>query len=211
MTTALARLRPNAGPVRGRWGFGLGDLVVQISRAPGPLDEVLRQLNHFGALVISAESVEFDGDSVDWSDVKDIETHSLLGYLVSGALDRQLGKLPVPRFPGRRIALGLVSDAALTALVALTGDALRPVFDVRIPAEVNYKGTFRRRTLSPGVVPTLLMADPAVREALIQTAKAHGIPVRRTDSDAVDDAEERARRIKTVWTRLAALSENLSR
>ncbi|HEX2213315.1 MAG TPA: hypothetical protein VHH12_07680 [Mycobacterium sp.] len=211
MTTALARLRPNAGPVRGRWGFGLGDLVVQLSRAPGPLDEVLRQLNHFGALVISDDSVEFDGDSVDWSDVKDIETHSLLGYLASGALDKQIGKLPLPRFPGRRLALGLASDAALTALVALTGDALRNVFDVRIPAEVNYQGTFRQRTLSPGVVPTLLLADPAVREALILTAKAHGVTVRRADSDAIDEAEDRYQRIKTAWERLAALSENLSR
>ncbi|MEZ0338705.1 hypothetical protein ACAG25_01825 [Mycobacterium sp. pV006] len=210
MTTALARLRPNAGPVHGRWGFGLGDLLAQISRAPGPLEELLRQLNHFGALVISADSVEFDGDSVDWSDVKDIEMHSLLGYLVSGALDRQLGKLPVPRFPGRRIAIGLVSDAALTALVALTGDALRSVFEVRIPAEVNYKGTFRHRTLSPGVVPTLLMADPAVREALIQTAKAHGVTVRRADSDAVDDAEERARRIKSAWEKLSTFIDNRS-
>ncbi|BBX15790.1 hypothetical protein CRI77_14175 [Mycolicibacterium duvalii] len=211
MSTPLARLRPDTGPVRGRWGLGFGDLAARLTRAPEPLDGVLRQLNHFGALVISDDAVEFDGDSVDWSDIKDIETHSLIGYLASGALDKQIGKLPLPWFPGRRLLLGLASDAALTALVALTGDAFRNVFEVRIPAEVNYKALLRHRTLSPGVLSTLLMADPAVRDALIQTAKAHGVTVRRADSDAVDDAEERLRRIKAVWDRVAEISENRSR
>ncbi|MGE2728902.1 hypothetical protein ACQI4F_05460 [Mycolicibacterium vaccae] len=211
MTTPLARLRPDDGPVRGRWGLGFGEVVARVTRAPEPLDVVLRQLNRFGSLVISDDAVEFDGESVDWSDVSGIETHSLLGYLASGALDRQIGKLPLPRFPGRRMLLSLASDAVLTAVVALTGDAFKGAFAVRIPAEVNYKGMVRNHTLSPGVLSTLLMADPAVRDALIQTAKAHGVTVRRTDCDAVDEAEERAQRIKMGWEKLIALSDNLSR
>ncbi|WP_260759468.1 hypothetical protein [Mycobacterium sp. SMC-4] len=185
-------------------------MAARISRAPEPLDAALRHLNHFGALVISDDSVEFDGDSVAWSDVKDIETHSLVGYLVSGALDKQVGKLPLPRFPGRRLAIGLASDAALTALVVVAGGPLKTVFEVQIPAEVNYKARLRNRTLAAGVLPTLLMADPAVRETLIQTAKANGVTVRHADNDAIDDAEKRLQKIKALWDKLASLAEKHS-
>ncbi|KRE28485.1 hypothetical protein ASG82_06420 [Mycobacterium sp. Soil538] len=197
MTSVLPRLRPPAGPVSGRWSAGIGDAVAGLTRAPAPLSTVLRLLNHVGGLGISADAVEFDGDAVDWADVKSVETHSLIGYLLSDALDAQIGKLPLPRFPGRGLLLDLASDAVLTALVATAGGAVAGLLDVRIPAEVNYRGMIRsNRTLSAGVLATLLMADPAVRDALIATAQAHGVPVRRADDDAIDAAERRVRRWK---------------
>lgn len=208
MTTLLSRLRPPNGPVSGRWGFGIGDVVADATRAPEPLSDLLRFLNHFGGLSISRDAVGFDGDAVDWADVKDIETHSLVGYLVSGALDKQVDKLPLPRFPGRGLLINLLSDAALTAVVATSRGSLDRLFAVRIPAEVNYKGWLRTRTLTPGVLATLLMADPAVRDALIATAQEHGVQIRPADDDAVESAEERARKIGSILGRITSLVRN---
>lgn len=196
VTSVLPKLRPPAGPVSGRWGFGIGDAVAGLTRAPAPVGAVLRLLNHVGSLGISAEAVEFDGDEVDWTDVKSVETHSLVGYLLSDALEAQVGKLPLPRFPGRGLLIDVASDAVLTALVAAAGGALADLLDVRVPAQVNYRGMIRNRTLSAGVLATLLMADPAVRDALVATAQAHGVPVRRADDDAIDAAERRVQRVR---------------
>lgn len=107
--------------------------------------------------------MEFDGDAVDWSDVKEIETHKLAGYLLSGALDKQIDKLPVPWFPFRGLALNAASQVALTAIVATVDGVFRRAFDVAIPAEVHYRGLLRERTLTPGMLATVLLADPAVR------------------------------------------------
>ena len=78
------------------------------SARPEPVRRIIRLLNHFGGVAFDAQSVEFDGDDVDWSDVTDIRTRNLIGYLLSDAIDKQVGKLPVPWFPGR----GLLLDAA---------------------------------------------------------------------------------------------------
>ncbi len=67
---------------------------------------------------------------------------------------------------------------------------------MRVPTEVNYRGMIRSRSLSAGVLATLLMADPAVRTALIETAKAHGVTVRRADDDAIDAARRRVQWLK---------------
>ena len=59
-----------------------------------------------------------------------------------------VGKLPLPRFPGRGLLLDLASGAVLTALVATAGGALADLLDVRVPAQINYRGMIRNRTLS---------------------------------------------------------------
>jgi hypothetical protein len=197
VTALLDRWRPAPGPVTGRWAVGVGDTLTAVLRPPDVLAAPLRLLNHFGGVAISSEAVEFDGDDVEWSDVDAIETVSLFGYLFSGALDKQLAKLPVPRFPGRALLLGVASEAALTALVAAAGGAVRAV-DVKIPAEVNYRGLVRRRTLTPGILATLLLADRAVRTSLTATAEAKGIRVRPADDDPLEDAAERAARIRRL-------------
>ncbi|MGA5464720.1 hypothetical protein [Mycobacterium sp. NPDC050041] len=202
MTSVLDRWRPDPGPVHGRWAAGVGETLTAVLRPPDVLAAPLRLLNYFGGVAISAEAVEFDGDDVEWSDVDDIETVSLFGYLFSGALDKQLNKLPLPRFPGRSLMVGVASDAALTAIVAATGDTLRSV-DVKIPAEINYRGLVRRRTLSPGILATLLLADGAVRSSLTATAEAKGIRVRPSDDDPLEEAALRATRIKRFVGRLA--------
>lgn len=201
VTSVLDRWRPAPGPVAGRWAAGLGDALTAVLRPPNPLDDAVRLLNHFGGVAISDDAVEFDGDDVEWSDVADIETLSLFGYLFSGALDKQLNKLPLPRFPGRSLVVNLAADAALTAIVAAAGDVVRAV-DVKIPAEINYRGRIRRRTLSPGILATLLLADRAVRDSLTATAAAKGVQIRPADDDPLEDAARRAEQLRRLVTRL---------
>ncbi|KUI38912.1 hypothetical protein AU195_23315 [Mycobacterium sp. IS-1496] len=191
-------LRPAPGVIDGRWAVGVGDALARLVPAPDPLRDLLRLLNHFGGLAISGDEVEFDGDDVQWSDVKAIETHKLAGYLLSGALDKQIDKLPVPWFPFRGLALSAVSQAALTLIVATADGVFRGAFDVAIPAEVHYRGLLREKTLTPGLLATVLLADPAVRQALTATAEAHGVEIRPADDDVLDGARRRARRVKGV-------------
>ncbi|WP_167759464.1 hypothetical protein [Mycobacterium sp. PS03-16] len=203
MLTLLDQFRPAPGPVTGRWAVGVGDTLARLAPVPEPLRDLVRLLNTFGGLAISAEDIEIDGDAADWSDVTAVETHRLLGYLLSGALDKQVGRLPLPWFPFRGAVVGLAAQAALTVVVATAGTVVPGAFEVRIPAEVTYRGVLRERTLSPGVLAALLLADRAVRDALTATAEANGVPVRPADDDAVDAARRRAQRITELvsWVR----------
>jgi hypothetical protein len=196
-------VRPKSCPAEERWSLSIGDVVADAVGAPGPVRRVVRLLNHFGGVAFSAQSVEFDGDDVDWSDVTDIRTRNLVGYLLSDAIDKQVGKLPLPRFPGRGLLIGAVGAAALTALVAVARQQLEEgPLDVRIPAEVHYRGILRGKELGPGVIAALVLTDPAVRSCLQETARTHGVDVRASDDDPVEAAARRADRIKSAIAKL---------
>lgn len=195
----LNRVRPKSCPATDRWSLSVGDLVGDVFNAPGPLRRAARLLNHFGGVALSSESIEFDGDDVDWSDVTEIRSRNLVGYLLSDAIDRQANKLPLPRFPGRGLVIDAVGAVVLTGLAAVAGGQLqRGALDVRIPAEVHYRGVLRGKELTPGVLAALVLADPAVRDCLQETARTHGIDVQPSDDDPVDAATRRAERLKSV-------------
>ena len=199
----LNRMRPKSCPADERWSLSIGDLVADAVHVPEPLRRVVGLLNHFGGVAISGQAIEFDGDDVDWSDVTEIRTRNLVGYLLSDAIDRQVGKLPLPRFPGRGLLLDAVGAAALTALVAVARQQLQDgPLDVQIPAEVHYRGVLRGKELTPGVLGSVVLADPAVRDCLQETARAHGVDVRPSDDDPVDAAARRADRIKSAIAKL---------
>lgn len=201
----LNRMRPKSCPAEERWSLSIGDLIADAVNAPGPLRSAVGLLNHFGGVAISGQAVEFDGDDVDWSDVTDIRTRNLVGYLLSDAIDKQVGKLPLPRFPGRGLLIDAVGGAVLTALVAVAGKQLEyGPLDIRIPAEVHYRGVLRGKELSPGVLAALVLTDPAVRECLQVTARTHGVDVRPSDDDPVDVAAHRADRIKSAIAKLTS-------
>lgn len=200
----LNSVRPKSCPAEERWSLSIGDVVADAVGAPEPVRRVVRLLNHFGGVAFSEQSVEFDGDDVDWSDVTDIRTRNLVGYLLSDAIDKQVGKLPLPRFPGRGLLLGAVGAAALTALVAVARQRFEEgPLDVRIPAEVHYRGIMRGKELAPGVLAALVLTDPAVRDCLQETARTHGVDVRPSDDDPVEAAAHRADRIKSALAKLA--------
>ena len=199
----LNRLRPKSCPADERWSLSIGDAVADAVSAPEPVRRVVRLLNRFGGIALSAQSVEFDGDDVDWSDVTEIRTRNLVGYLLSDAIDKQVGKLPLPWFPGRGLLLDAAGSAVLTALVAVARQQLEDgPLDVRIPAEVHYRGVVRGKELSPGVLAALVLTDPAVRRCLQETARAHGVDVQPSDDDPVDAAARRAERIKSAIAKL---------
>ena len=147
----LNRVRPRSCPAEERWSFSVGDIVADVVRAPDPVRGIVALLNHFGGVALSAQSVEFDGDDVDWSDVTEVRTRNLVGYLLSDAIDRQVGKLPLPWFPGRGLLLDAVGAAALTAIAAVAKQQLEDgPLDIRIPAEVHYRGVLHGKELTPG-------------------------------------------------------------
>lgn len=200
----LERYRPEAGPVTGRWALGIGDMLAEHSPTPDSLRWLVRKLDHFGGVAISEDAVEFDGDAVQWADVEEIRTRSLIEYLFTTGVDKQLGKLPLPWFPFRGAVIGAISRAALTLLLAAAKQQLeRGALEIRIPAEVRYDGLLRTRGLEPGMLAAVILADPAVRECFEATAQAHGVTVVPAEDDAMADAEERAEQIRSV---LAAVS-----
>jgi hypothetical protein len=203
LQSLLESRRPDPGPVVGRWALGIGDMVADHPLTPDKLGGLARKLNHFGGVAISEEGVEFDGDRVKWVDVIEIRTRTLVEYLFSGGVDKQVDKLPLPWFPFRRKVIEAISRAALTLLLAtakqqLDGGAL----DIRIPAEVGYHGMLRTRELSPGMLAAVVLADPAVRQCFEATAQVHGVETRPADDDVMEDAEERADQIKSMLARV---------
>ena len=204
----LERARPEPGPVDGRWALGIGDMVADHKLTPDKLRWLLRKLNHFGGVAISDDGVEFDGDDVQWADVEEVRTRSLIEYLFTGGVDKQIGKLPIPWFPFRGKVLGAISRAALTLLLAAAKQQLEGgALEIRIPAEVHYDGLLGTRELSPGMIAAVILADPAVRQCFEATAEAHGVSVIAAEDDIMDSADERADQIRSM---LATLQDRLS-
>ena len=108
--------------------------------------------------------------------------------------------------------VGLLSGGqrqALTLLMATAKQQIEEHADVRIPAEVHYRGFLRRdKVLSPGVLSTLILADPKVSECVIATAEANGVTVRKRDDDPMEEAGERAEQLKA---KLAELESGIRR
>ncbi|MGV0606520.1 hypothetical protein [Mycolicibacterium sp. XJ1904] len=206
----IDRHRPDPGPVTGRWALGIGDVIAEHSLTPDKLRWLVRKLNHFGGVAISEESVEFDGDTVEWADVEEVRTRSLIEYLFTGGVDKQIDKLPLPWFPFRHKVLGVVSRAALTLLLAAAKQQLEGgALEIRIPAEVRYDGLLRTRELTPGMLAAVILADPVVRECFEATAKANGVTVQPADDDVMDSADERADQIKAVFEGISARIRSL--
>ena len=202
----LAPVRPNPGPATERWGVGVGEVAASLPKLPGLVRGIARQLNQFGSVVVSPGGIEFDGDEVDWSKVTEIRTRRLVGYLLTGAVTKEVDRLPVYWFPGRGLVLTGLTNAALT-VVAVAADLRldRGVFTVYIPADVASKGLFRAAQMSPGIPAALVLADPAVRDLIEATAAAHGIPVRPADDDALERAAQRAAVIRYGIGQIGAL------
>lgn len=200
----LAPIRPEPGPATERWGVGVGEIAASMPAMPGLVRGVARHLNRFGSVVISPRGIEFDGDDVDWSKVTEIRTRRLVGYLLTDAVTKGVDRLPLWWFPGRGLVLRGLTHTALTAVAVVADLRLDSgVFTVYLPAEVRSKGLLRSAQMSPGIPAALVLADPAVRDAVEATARAHGIPVRPADDDALEVAAQRAAVIRSALATVA--------
>jgi hypothetical protein len=204
--TILAPIRPEPGPATARWGVGVGEMAANLPMMSGVFRGIARQLNRFGSVVISPRGIEFDGEDVDWSTVTEIRTRRLVGYLLTDAVTKGVDRLPLWWFPGRGLVLRGLTHTALTAVAVVADLRLDSgVFTVYLPAEVRSKGLLRSTQMSPGFPAALVLADPAVRDLIEATARAHGIPVRPADDDALEVAAQRAAVIRVVIGGIASM------
>jgi len=198
----LAEHRPPPGQLYDGWSMGVGDVLASLPKVPKRVRGLIRKLNRFGGVSLSPQEIVLDGDDVPWEKVTEVRTRHLVGYLVGDAVQQQVEGLPMPPFPGRRRLLDALGQALLTLTIATAEEQLDKV-DFFIPAEIVYKGSFgRRKELNAGFVSALILAEPAVSEALIATAKARGITVTPADDDMVATADERAAQIREKVTAL---------
>lgn len=207
----LAPIRPEPGPANARWGVGVGEMAANLPMMPGVFRGIARQLNRFGSVVISPRGIELDGEDVDWSKVTEIRTRRLVGYLLTDAVTNGVDRLPLWWFPGRGLVLRGLTHTALTAVAVVADLRLDSgVFTVYLPAEVRSKGLLRGTQLSPGIPAALVLADPAVRDLIEATARAHGIPVRPADDDALEVAAQRAAVIRSRLATVGAVVAGLT-
>ena len=204
----IEKRRPAPGPVRGRWSIGIGDLLAEHPRMPAALRGLARQLDRYGGLAITETAIEFDHDKVDWSAVREIRTRNIVDYLLSDAVNQQLNTVPLPRFPGRAKLLDALTGAMLTLLIATAKQHVDRAEDIRIPAEVHYRGVIRQRELSPGILAALVLADPAVNECLHLTARAQGIAIRPAEDERMVDAQQRSALLRS---RISEVERRLGR
>ena len=206
----LARHRPPAGPIPGDWSIGVGDLLVEHPKVPKRVRGLIVKLNRFGGVAYSPQEVAFDGDDVEWEKVTELRTRHIVDYLVGDAVQQQVENLPVPWFPGRKRVLDALGQALLTITIATAKDQLEKFeLDLRIPAEVAYKASFgRTKELSAGVVSALVLADPAVNQSLLATARARGVTVTTGGDELLANADERAEKIRE---KVRALEAELDR
>jgi hypothetical protein len=209
--------RPPPGPIVEPWALGVGDLLTEIPKVPKRLHGVVRRLNRFGGIAIAPATIGFDGDDVDWSKVTEVRTRHVVDYLLGDAVQAQVERLPLPWFPGRRRALDALGKALLTLTIATAKSQLDDRGpDLRVPAEVEYRALLgRRKTLNAGVVGALVLADPGVRQSVLATAEARGVPVRPAADELLDDATQRAAAVRAkvaeLETALARFSQRFGR
>jgi hypothetical protein len=103
--------------------------------------------------------------------------------------------------------LDALSKAMLTLLLAAAKQQLDQHGDIRIPAEVQYRGAIRRhRQLTPGVLAALVLADPAVNACVQATAGMYGIAMQPADDAALMTAADRAEQLRS---KLATIESKL--
>jgi hypothetical protein len=206
----LESRRPPDGPIAERWSFGVGDVFAEHPKVPEKLRGLVRRLDRFGGLRVTPEEIAFDGEEVPWAKVTQIRTRHVVDYLLADAVREQVDNIPLPWFPGRRRLLDALGQALLTVtLVTAKSQVERFGVDLRVPAEVEYRGMLgRRRELGAGVLAAVVLADPAVNQSVVATARSRGVPVRAAADEALVGAEPRA---AAVRQKIAKLESELAR
>jgi hypothetical protein len=206
----IASRRPPDGPITQPWSLGVGDVFAEHPKVPKKVRGLVRRLDRLGGLRVTPEEIAFDGDDVPWAKVTEVRTRHLVDYVFADAVQRQVESIPLPWFPGRRRLLDAFGQAMLTATIVTVKSQLERLdADLRIPAELEYRGALgRRKELGAGVLAAVVLADPAVNQAVVATARARGVPVRASGDEMLSDAESRAAAMRQ---KIAGLEAELDR
>jgi hypothetical protein len=79
--------------------LGIGDMVADHPLTPDKLHWLAQKLNHFGGVAISQESGQFRRRRRQVVGRHRDPHDSLVEYLFTGGVDKQVDKLPLPWFP----------------------------------------------------------------------------------------------------------------
>jgi hypothetical protein len=206
----IASRRPPDGPVTQPWSLSVGDVFAEHPKVPKKVRGLVRRLDRFGGLRVTPEEIAFDGDDVPWAKVTEVRTRHLVDYVFADAVQRQVESIPLPWFPGRRRLLDAFGQAMLTATIVTVKSQMEHLdLGLRIPAELAYRGALgRRKEVGAGVLAAVVLADPAVNQAVVATARARGVPVRASGDETLADAESRAAAMRR---KIAGLEAELDR
>ena len=145
--TPPARSRPRLGTV----GPGVGDMVADHPLTPDKLRGLVRKLNYFGGVAISKDAVELTATRSRgpmWKRSAPAASSSTF-HRRHGKPDRQAAGavVSVPQESAGGDLEGGVTLLLAAAKQQLEGGAM----EIRIPAEVHYRGMLRSRELAPGM------------------------------------------------------------
>ncbi|MGK5531107.1 hypothetical protein [Streptomyces sp. URMC 129] len=184
---------PVAVPVGEPWEFGVGALIARHPRVPGPLARPLGALDALGSVRIGPGELGFDGeDDVPWEKIVNVRLHHGFTAVAAHSIDAESERLRglLPPVPGRKWALGKGADGLKTLVAKLRERAAagssgeRPAADgPDIACEFTARGLLgRERTVRACLYTTAFLAlRPDVSHALVETARAAGVPVLRPD------------------------------
>lgn len=174
------------------WRMGVGDLLGDLPGTPAPLRRIAFQLNRFGEVALSSESLTVDGCTVPWNRLEHVAEAPALHMLTSAALDREAQRLTrhLRLVPYRKWVLKRITDLFSTACTALVlrGEKVREADAAGAPthplstgstiSSIRHRGRFRTHEVVPGLfVSLVLAAKPQAVAVILEHARAGGATI----------------------------------
>ncbi|WP_326598961.1 hypothetical protein [Streptomyces sp. NBC_01803] len=190
---------PVAVPVGEPWEFSVGALIARHPRVPKALAKPLGALDGLGSVRIGPEGLGFDGeDDVPWEKIVHIRLHNGVTAVAAHSIEAESERLRalLPPLPGRRWALGKIAGGLKTLVAKLRERSARRRDEngseengseengseengPDVACEFVTRGLLgRERTVRACMYTTAFLAlRPDVSNALVETARAAGVPV----------------------------------
>jgi hypothetical protein len=185
-------------PLASRWGMGFGAFLSHIDGVPKALrPKLAAQLDKVGSVFISPTNLEFDGEVVEWRNVKSITLGSPTDAMSARAAQELVERLRValPRFPGRTFVMRQAAEFMI-ALCLAGAQPAAPGSDGepgQVVTSIRYAGRLRQKELRPGIFAVQLSAmKPDVATAVVETSRPFGTVVK------IDPAHKAAARAVAV-------------
>jgi hypothetical protein len=174
-------LDPPSCPPSSPWEVSCAGLIRRNYKVPGLATRALGVLDRFGSLRLSASSVGFDNDDVEWLKVSAVRTRPLTEVLTESALEHEADRIRklLPPVPGRKWAVdratGLLSELTRVALDRSAKEGLARV----VVTEIDYRASFgRTKTLTAGLaVSAILGATPGANDVIVCMARRQSVSI----------------------------------